>query len=39
MEEYLNIKNEAILESKNMNFNGIDNSTKLNMALVKLKEK
>ena len=39
MEEYLNIKEQAVLDSKEISFEGMDNSTKLNAALVKLKEK
>ena len=39
MEEYLNIKEQAIIDSKDISFEGMDNSTKLNTALVKLKEK
>ncbi len=39
MEEYLDIKNQAIEDSKSMNFEGMDNSSKLNAALVKLKDK
>ena len=39
MVEYLDIKNEAIKDSKNISFEGMDNSAKLNTALIKLKEK